>query len=128
MKKNNGFHLIELMIVIAIMSIGILYMSQQYTHYLAKSYRLTAVQTLSKLANAMEEYHAEHDTYQTATLNLLKFDEWIANHRYQLIIQSATDNTFMLEAKPSSEQMENDHCGSLLLNEKNEKNMTINEC
>lgn len=121
MFKTKGFNLIEMMIVIAIMCMGLLFMSEQYMHYLAQSRRLTATQLLAQLANAMEEYHAEHDTYRTATLALLNFKEWIANEQYQLIIQSATDNTFVLEAKPSIDQEGKDGCGALLLNEKNER-------
>ena|SRR3989338_8337717 len=123
----KGFHLIEILIVLAIVGILAAFSIPLYSQYRMQERRQEAAQILSQLAIAMEKYQVEQNTYQDATLNLLHFKELIADHRYQLIIQSATENDYFLVAKPLETQAENDPCGALTLNSRGEKGITGTE-
>ncbi|OGT35456.1 MAG: hypothetical protein A3F11_01640 [Gammaproteobacteria bacterium RIFCSPHIGHO2_12_FULL_37_14] len=129
----NGFHLIELLITIFIISILATISSPLYTQYLTQARRLEAATVLSKLAIAMEHYYIEHNTYQGATLATLHFPNHIGKNHYQLNIQSIVDDDFLIIATPLAAQSKNDPlCGSLMLKANGEKNITgsgqIDEC
>lgn len=129
----KGFHLIEILIVLVIISILTTLAMPLYSQYLVHERRLEAASMLSKLAIAMEQYHIEHNSYQDATLAGLNFSEIIAKNNYRLVIQSAADHDFLLAAKPLTHQAEKDEaCGSLTLHSNGEKGVTgpgrVEEC
>ena len=131
--KDAGFHLIEILIVLAIISILSAFYLPSYLQYLVQERRLEAETMLSKLAIAMEQYQIEQNTYQQASLEKLHFSEFIVNNNYKLTIQSATDFDYVLAAMPLGKQEENDkRCGTLLLYSTNAKAVTgyggIEEC
>ena len=130
---KKGFHLIEILIVLAIIGILSTLAVPLYSQHMVQERRLEAAEQLSKLALAMEEYHVEHNSYQAATLAELHFPEFIIKNNYQLIIASSSDTNYQLIAKPINNQAENDkNCGSLILNSNEEKNVsghaTVEEC
>jgi len=134
MKKSiYGFHLIEILMTIAIIGITASLSFPLYTQYLVQARRVEAKNTLSQLALAMEQYHIEHNSYEDATLVNLNFPEMIAKENYQLSIQNATGQDYLLSAIPLGKQLEKDReCQTLSLNAKNEKMITghgsIAEC
>jgi type IV pilus assembly protein PilE len=114
-KSENGFHLIEVLTTVAIMSILITLCLPLYSQYLVQARRLEAASTLSRLAVAMEKFHIEHNTYQGATLVALHFSDTIAKNNYQLRIQSE-NNDYILLAQPIGKQAEKDtQCAGLIL-------------
>lgn len=120
--KILGFHLIEILIVIAIIGILATFSWKIYTLYLTQTYRMEAKVTLSKLAIGMEQYHLDHHTYEGATLETLHFPSLIAHNLYQLTIQSTHVMDYLLAAIPLQQQAANDRaCGHLTLNANNEK-------
>ena len=128
-----GFHLIEILITLAIISILTALGVPAYTQHLVKERRLEAENMLSKLAIAMEEYQIEHDGYQDVTLELLHFPEMIVKNFYRLNIQSLTENHYLLAAIPQEKQAEQDaSCAVLTLNSKGEKGNSgpreVDEC
>lgn len=63
MKTNNGFTLIELMIVIAIIAIVSAIAIPAYTGYLATARMVEAKNNIAALKLAEEEYYLEHNGY-----------------------------------------------------------------
>lgn len=129
----KGFHLIEMMIVIAMISILASIAFPIFTQPMTKTRRLEAESMLIKLAIALEEFHLEHQSYEGATLSELNFSEFIADKNYQLAIRSSTDHDYLVAAKPWGKQDENDKaCGTLMLDSNNQKSVTgsarVNEC
>ena len=63
--KDNGFTLIELMIVVAIIAFLAMISVPSFTHFLAKAKRAEAYMNLSSLYTAQKAYWAEHGRYST---------------------------------------------------------------
>lgn len=61
--KHNGFSLIELMVVIAIMALLAMIAVPNFNRFLAKAKRAEAYMNLSSLYAAEKAYFAEHGTY-----------------------------------------------------------------
>ena len=125
---QKGFHLLEIIICLAIVGILAVMTIGNYQCHLSHERRIEAEIALSKLAVAMEQYHASHDTYQGATLAALDFESDIANHAYQFQIL-AQDQDYVLRAVPS---INDSLCGVLQLDEDGKKyvsgNGTIAAC
>ncbi len=116
MRKIAGFHLMELMIVLAIISILSMFAIPIYTQYLVKERRLEAAQLLSKISIAAEQYHLEQGSYQAMTLAALHADEYAVKDNYQFILELQSDVDYVLIAKPIHAQADDDrYCGSLSL-------------
>lgn len=63
MKKHNGFTLMELMIVVAIIGIMSAIAYPSYTSYVRKSARADAKVGLVKLADKQERFYLQNNTY-----------------------------------------------------------------
>ncbi len=63
MKKNNGFTLIELMIVVAIIGVISAIAFPSYTSYMKKSARADAKVGMSKIADKQERFYLQNNTY-----------------------------------------------------------------
>ncbi len=129
----NGFHLLELLIAIAIIGLLAALSFPVYSQYRVQERRLEAAEILSKLAIAMEEYHVAQNTYEDATLAALNFPESIVDGRYQLAIPLATATDYRLTATPVGDQAEKDTaCATLILSADGEKEISgpgkVNDC
>ena len=117
-----GFHLIELLITLAIIGILIAISVPIYSQHLVTEKRLEACGMLAKLAIAMEQFNIAQDTYAGATLSMLGFPSKIVRENYQLNINLATFNDYVLAAIPLGNQASKDSaCGTLLLNSRGER-------
>ena len=89
MKKQNGFTLIELMIVVAIIGVlgAIAYPS--YKEYMYRSHRVDAKEGLLEIAAMLESYYLKNDTYTTSIANLNRPD--ISEEGYYEFSISSTD-------------------------------------
>lgn len=123
-RSIDGFQLIELLVVLAMIGILTCITLPTYQHYLAQAHRNTAKSHLLHIAAKMEKYGIEHNSYQKVSLAQLgDFD----NRYYEYTISSVTDNSYLLIAIPMAQQAENDlRCGTLTLNSFGEKNITGN--
>ena len=153
---KNGFTLIELMIVVAIVGIlaGIAYPS--YQDSVRKSRRADAKGALMGFANAMERYYTENNTYlgaagttatpaNTGAPRIFATKSPIDGGKtfYNLTINAPppptptpapTPTTYTLYAIPTGHQA-NDKCGTLTLTETGKKGIlnqatgvTVNDC
>ncbi len=133
------------MAVLAIVGILVLITYPSYLNHLTRARRSDGQAALIDLANRLERYYAEQNTYQTATLgsgniatdvltNNLSAENW-----YRLTIISQTAATFTLAATPRSFQAANDRtCQTLTFTNLGTKGIaagpsgeprgTINQC
>lgn len=65
MKREKGFSLIELAIVVLIVAILAILASVLYTSYVRKGRRADAIDTLSEMSLAEERYRSNNTTYGT---------------------------------------------------------------
>jgi len=116
MKKQSGFTLTELLIVIAIVGIlaGIGY--PKYTQYVLKSKRSEAQAALLDLANKQELYYLDHREYADDLTELGKnADPFITESGYYAITTSSAKTTvgFSLQATAIASQAADEDCASL---------------
>lgn len=101
---NNGFQLVEILIVLTLASILVTFSIPIYSELLCREHKTEAEFALAKLAIAMEHYHLEHDSYQGASISTLGVDSDVA-HQYRLEITAADGSHFLLTAIPVSSKL-----------------------
>ena len=110
----KGFTLLELMIVITIIAILATIAFPSYQESVKKSRRGAAQADLVELANFMERYFTENNSYVGATLPASISSDYYA---YTVTAAPASPiSTFILSASPSGSQS-NDKCGTMTLNQ-----------
>lgn len=120
-RNSRGFTLIELMVVIAVVGILVGIAVPTYQDSVRKSRRGQAKADLVQLAQGMERFYTEGNTYTGADLTKL----WggpaqspkDGAAQYTISFQAApTSTTFVLQAVPVSATGQNrDKCGTLTL-------------
>jgi len=120
--KNNGFSLLEILIVIALIAIVSAFSIPYYQQHIISAHRKAAAISLHKLAVALEQFYMANNTYKNAKIDELKIT---APKHYQIEITDASDSKFSLIARPIDSQAKNDsECGALMLDSDGEKNIT----
>lgn len=123
MKKQTGFTLIELMIVVTVIGIIALIAVPSYNNQTKKARRSDAQQLMMDVANRQQQYLLDARQYTTSftALNIAK-DGWTctaancSNNFYTVTIaadNTATPPNFMVTAVPSGSQADD---GNLTLN------------
>ena len=122
-QTNNGFTLIELMIVIAIIGIlaGIAYPS--YTGFVKKANRADAIDSLLVLSGRMEEFYMNNDSYIGATVGAAGTvgRDQSSEGLYTLSIPAATAFAYTITATPVGADPE---CTTFTLNQLGQKGST----
>lgn len=137
-KKNRGFTLIELMIVVAIIAILTAVALPSYQNYVRKSKRADATNKLTDIANQQVQYFMENRSYGTvAQLGLSTTNaqgkgttdctaDAISNDGYYCIaITPATpSSTYTLTATPKGGQADDTECATITYNSSETKDST----
>jgi len=122
--KDHGYTLLELIIVIAISSIICAFAYPTYQSYIIKSSRLEAQLSLQELASRMEQWYAQHGTYESSQNNSALANA-VKSDRYELTIRYASNDSYTLQATPTGSQGNQDQrCQSLTLNHLGVKEIT----
>jgi len=100
---NKGFSLIEILIALVIISILSSIAFSGYGYYIARAKRTDGQMALLDLANRMEHYFLEHNTYEMATIGKGTHSDILNDALspagwYQLSISKATPDQYTLKA------------------------------
>jgi type IV pilus assembly protein PilE len=115
LKRANGFHLIEVMSVLVIVSLLLSISTAKYRTTTQSNERFLAEAALLKIASALENYHLTHQTYVAANIEAL---DPSANtlKGYRLALQSLSELHYRIIALPIGDEAANG-CGSLSIDE-----------
>jgi len=132
-KKNKGFTLIELMIVVAIVGILAAIAYPSYQEYVRKTKRTDAQADMMELANRLQRYKIANFTFlkvdSSNANNMIPIDLSDIGHSgtlpqsggdtlYTLVLSNVTAGTWMLTATPTGAQIGD---GYLVLNSQGQK-------
>lgn len=133
MKNQQGFNLIELMIVVAIVGIIAAFAYPSYREQVFETRRTDCAGALVSLGNAMERYFTVNNTYQGAAAGGADTGAPAVfattcpvdggTPTYNLTIQAATAATYTLQAVPVGPQA-GDRCGTFTLTNTGMKGVT----
>lgn len=130
-KINDGFSLLELLIVLVIMGVLYSFVYPSWQSYWVRTRRLDGQLALMTLAQQMENYYSQHGRYtqnnsengghdDPIDMNPLSAEAW-----YSLSIVEASDDHFILQATPRGAQAVQDlECQSLRFNDRGEMAIT----
>ena len=143
-KLANGFTLIELMVVVAILAIVVALGYPSYRDQVMKARRSEARGELLELADRLERYYADQGTYCAdapdctgATLGAAESDIYPTTTEggyYALSITAQDDITFSLQAAPvAGKSQAKDKCGTFTLTSLGNKgisggSLTVKDC
>ena len=133
MKRQQGFNLIELMVVVAIIAIIAAIAYPSYVEQIRKTRRADCSGALVSLASAMERFQTINNSYLGAADGgantgapavfpiSCPVDGGTAT--YNLTISAATASTYTIQAAPTGPQSD-DKCGTFTLNSRGVKGVT----
>ncbi|WP_177229286.1 type IV pilin protein [Dyella sp. OK004] len=116
MRRQSGFTLIELMIVVGIIAILAAFAVPAYLRYGIRARRADGQEILLRIANAQERYYATNNTY--GTLALLQYNQTTSDKGYYTISMPASSATaFTANAVPvAGGPQSKDDCKTLTIN------------
>ncbi len=118
LKKNKGFTLIELMIVIAVVGILAAVAYPSYTDYVIRAKRGDAKAALLAVQIAEEKYRANNTTYgDMDDLGVLTFNDpdYVSDDgHYTVTASNVTGTSYTLTATPKSPHSDAE-CGNLII-------------
>ena len=115
--RNQGFSLVELMVVLVVAGILSAIAIPSYTQYILRSHRTSAQAVLAETAQFMERYYTTNDTYEGAALltAVVPRNASGTDVRYNVsFVEDPTAGEFMVQAVPANAQA-GDDCGTLTL-------------
>jgi type IV pilus assembly protein PilE len=119
MKKNarqvTGFTLVELMIVVAIITILGAIAIPAYRQYVLRANRTSATRALQDMATREENYYFTNNAYTNVLANVGLTSSATPDGYYTLSIPSATSTDYKVEAAPAGTQTQDTKCNDFFL-------------
>ncbi|GGK10906.1 type IV pilin protein [Luteimonas terricola] len=117
-RKQRGFTLVELMIVVAIIAILAAIAYPSYTNHVTKTRRGAAAACAMEAAHFMERYYTTNLTYLDAAMPATACMAELQDFYVIQLAAPATAGAFVVEAVPQGAQATNDTlCGTLSINQ-----------
>ena len=116
---QQGFTLIEVVVVVAIVGILSAIAYPSYTEYIARGHRAEARANLLQAAQWMERAATANGTYPTASSAasaIAALEAQLKMDRYGIKVDSANGSSYTLTATPKGAQV-GDKCGNYTLNQ-----------
>lgn len=129
-RRKNGFTLVELMIVIAIIGILATIAYPSYQNSVMKTHRAEGTTALIDLQSRMERYFMDRHSYVgahiggTADGTQLLANDLTENDWYKLQITAQTVTTFTIQAVPQGSQVNDASCVNLILQSDGTRNIS----
>lgn len=125
-KKNSGFNLIELLVVLVIIGIITSIALPGYRNYVLKSARSEGKAALLDTAAKQEQYYLDNKTYTNDMTNLgYSANPWTTEqNKYSISIPSASNTAYSLLATRTGEQSEDVQCGDYTYDSTGTKGVT----
>ncbi|TRO43969.1 type IV pilin protein [Pseudomonas sp. ALS1279] len=101
MRKQAGFTLIELMIVVIVIGILAAIAIPSYQNYVRRTYCEDAKATLIGAGNVMERHRAQQNTYAGADLGAYNQSPVDGTEQFSIEITNSTATTYLLTATPT---------------------------
>lgn len=121
MKQKNGFTLIEILVVIAILAILASYAIPSYREYVIRSKRVEAQNKVLEMAGMFEKFYANTNAYPTAIGQLNLSADFISGHDYDMSISSDATG-WTITATPTGQQATDDtSCATITFNNLGQK-------
>lgn len=117
MRKQLGFSLVELMIVIVIIGILAAIAMPSYQNYLIKANRSQAKIGLMDIAARLENYYTQNNTYVGATLSNIGGQTASSDGNYTFSLPAPSATAYTIQAIPQNAQTSDTLCGTLSLNQ-----------
>ena len=109
-RNQKGFTLVELMVVVAIVTILAAIAYPGYTRYVQDTRQAETQGEIMGLAGALERYRAKNLSYKGANTKLADFSPLLANSEYynvSITVSGAGDQQYEISASPKSGVMSN---------------------
>jgi type IV pilus assembly protein PilE len=111
----EGFTLLEMMIAAAILAILAAIAYPSYSQSIINGRRADGKTALMNLANRMEQYYAQNNTFATATIANVGLAAASDQGYYTLSITAQPQNTYTIRATRAGIQTADTRCGDLTL-------------
>ena len=125
----KGFSLLELSLVLLIIGIVVSFSYPLYQAHMIQVRRYDGQSALLDLANRLERYYSEKNSYQSATMGTGKATDVLENNLsaggwYMLSIADQTPSFFTLQAIPIKSQVNDKCCQTLTFTSLGEKGIS----
>ncbi|MDX1588985.1 MAG: type IV pilin protein [Oleiphilaceae bacterium] len=128
-QRQQGFSLIELMIVVVIIGIIAAIAYPSYQRNIEQTRRTTAQSEMMELAQGLERYYTSNYTYVGASLrfNTSPRGTPSAEAFYDFALNSVSQNAYQISATPKNAQS-SDRCGTLTLDQQGNRGAGDTDC
>ena len=127
-KKQLGFTLIELIIVIVIMSILTLIALPSYQTWVLKSHRSDAMSSLAQDQTSIERCYAQTFSYSASCTAFPVFPHSSPQGYYTISLTNQTATSYTLTATSKGTQTRDTTCTTMSLNQTGAKTATSTKC